>query len=184
MSLYRVRTVFSGPQGAPWVNTLYFDAAAGTAQQAATAVRAFWAVLMDPIKSNVTAQVELEVATLNSTTGATEAVSPVTATVLTGLATGEPLPLATQGLIRLRTGVFFAGKEIRGRCFVPGITENFSSTGRPDSALTAYMNTASTGLLAATGTELVVWSRTTGQYAPVVTMSPWSEFAVLRSRRD
>jgi hypothetical protein len=96
------------------------------------------------------------------------------------------MAFATQGLIRWRTGVFIAGRELRGRTFIPGATESRSANGRPDSTYITTAETAAQDLLdnAALGAALVVYSVTHRQVELVQSRSVWGQWAVLRSRRD
>ena len=52
-TLARVRTIFTGPAGSPWYSNLYFDAATGTAQNAADAAAPFWGAVDNLKKSTV-----------------------------------------------------------------------------------------------------------------------------------
>lgn len=184
MGMYRIRTVLTGNQGSPWLNTMYFDDGGGSAQQAADAAGLFWAECQDGMKTTIHWETEADVATIDEATGNTTAVTLTTPVDGDGVDSGNILPWATQGLVRFRTGVYLAGREIRGRAFIPGTTETFTATGLPDSSLTAYMQNAVTAVLGAANATLVVWSRKNQVSAVVSSGSPWNNYATLRSRRD
>lgn len=184
MGMYRVRTGFLGVQGSPWLNTLYFDDGGGTAQQAATAAGAFWEACDNMMKTDVAWATEADVALIDEATGQTTGITTTTPVTGVGDDSGNILPFATQGLARLRTGVFYNGREVRGRIFIPGTTETYQNSGRPDAAFTGTVDAAITALVGSANAQLVVWSRTQQLSAVVSGGSCWSQFAVLRSRRD
>jgi hypothetical protein len=124
------------------------------------------------------------VATVDSTTGDITALTAVTSQTGTGGSVGDALPYATQGLVRLRTGFFVGGKEIRGRIFIPGLTETDSDIGVPSSFVVGAWNTAVAALIADANSVLLVYSRKHAAGEAVVSGSAWNKWAVLRSRRD
>lgn len=183
--MYRVRTVFTGPAGAPWLNTLYFDEAGGSAQQAATAAGAFWGAVDAHINTAVSWSTEADVVTVNADTGAATGVISTIPITGAGAVASDILPRSSQGLIRLLTGVFNDGRQIRGRIFVPGLTETANGVGGIVAGATGLaLGTAASDLVADASSTLLVWSRSALQDHPVVATSVWSQFAVLRSRRD
>lgn len=184
MSIFRVRTRFTGPQGAPWLNTLYFEETGKTAADAAADTATFWGSVDTYISNQVAWAVEAEVYTLDATNGQPTDVTAVTPGTGNGARTGEPLPWATQGLIRWRTGVFIGGRELVGRTFIPGMSQADSTTGKPGTSTKAGVNSACNTLTASANSEIVVWSRKNGAAYSALTGSMWASFAVLRSRRD
>jgi len=109
----------------------------------------------------------------------------VTSTVVTGTEGTEKLPPATQGLIEWRTGFFVGGREIRGRTFIPGLSNSSSAAnGVPTSTWLTLAAAASTAIIGWTSSDFVVYSPTKHQKALVTAGQPWNEWAVLRSRRD
>lgn len=183
--MYRVTTLFSGPLvTGGGINQFYFDEAAGTASAAAAAARAFWQAAADVMSTQVVWTVEGEVELVDETGAITgvESTDPFTSN---GSSTGDPLPIATQGLIRWRTGFFMGGRELRGRTFIPGVTEGLNGTdGKPNSGALIEMNQAPAALLGASGAEFRIFSRTKNASATVVSGSAWTQWATLRSRRD
>ena len=183
MGMYRIRTTFSGLQGAPYLSTFYFSDGGGTAQQAATAAGNFWAAVDAKMSVAMTWVQDSEVAEVNVGTGAVEGVSSIVPMNGVGGVAGDALPPATQGLVRWRTGVFVAGREIRGRTFIPGCVES-ESNGLPAGSSTAVWNAAASALIADATSLFVVWSKTHGVEQVVTAGGAWNQFAVLRSRRD
>lgn len=188
--MYRVRTSLTGVQGSPWLSTMYFDVAGGTAQDAADAVGVFWTAMDNSMVSAVQWATEAEVAQVNASNGNLVMVHATTPASGTGASATEVLPIATQALIRWRTGSIVNGREVRGRTFIPGLVEANNDSGSPTSTLVTNYSAAAAALIADANSTLVVWHRPTtpggsdGSKHDVVTGSMWTEFAVLRSRRD
>lgn len=182
--LYRVQTVFTGVAGAPYYNTLHFLASAGSASQAAADAAGFWGVVDAYISSGCTWDLDTDVEVIDDVTGNIQNVVQVTAASGTGGSSADMLPPATQALIRWRTGSFIGGREIRGKTFVPAMTETNSTSGQPVSAMLTGIDNAALALYGSPNSQLVVYSRKNGQYASVTAASTWAQFAVLRSRRD
>lgn len=182
--MFRVRTVFSGVQGAPWVNTAYFSEGGGTAQQAATAVGAFWSSVDSLMEVSVSWTTLADVEELNAITGQVDGVQTTTPVTGGGVAATTGLPVATQGLVRWRSGQYAGGREIRGRWFIPGLATTSNTDGIPSSTMLSTVNTAAATLIGDANSSLMVWSRKNGTEVPATSGSCWTQFAVLRSRRD
>lgn len=181
--MLRIQTVFTGIVGSPYLSTMFFEST-GLAEMvdAQSAVRGFWEDLAGLMQSATTIQVQSDVDVIDPVTGHITATGSAPVAVLQA-GGNAPLPQATQGLVRWRSGVFVNGKEIRGRTFLPSMANDAQLGGKPSSALKVTADAAAAALLAAP-VNLVVWSRKNGMSAPVTSGSTWSEFAVLRSRRD
>lgn len=188
--MYRVRTAITGYGSYPALSTMFFNESGGTAQQAADAVRAYWAGFASSIGNGVSLQVEAEVALIDSADGSLTGSAPVTTTVVNGSSAGEPLPFATQALQRWITGVVLDGRFVRGRTFIPALTELLSTAGAPTTAILTTMATQAQNLIADANSVLVVWHRPSdptladGAAVVVAGHSEWAKWAVLRSRRD
>jgi hypothetical protein len=183
--LYRVRTGITGPQGSPYLSTMYFDATGpSTAQGAADAVRAFWNSLILQIHTGTLIQVENTVTSIDDTDGSPTAVIAVTNNLVTATATGDPEAWATQGLLEWHTGIFVAGREVRGRNFIPAPTSNQSSGGAPAAAYLTALNAAASALIADGFSEFRIYSRKNATSKAVTSRNAWTKWAVLRSRRD
>jgi hypothetical protein len=169
---------------------MFFGELGGTAQQAADAVRAFWASLASTLGNGVSAQVESDVAHIDENDGSLTGASATTTTAVAFTSSGEPLPFATQGLIRWTTGVVVNGRFLKGKTFVPAFTETNSTGGAPTAATLSSMSTAAQNLMADANSTLVVWHRETapgagdGEAVFVTGHTEWAKWAVLRSRRD
>lgn len=176
----------TGHPGAPYFSTMYFGGStSGEADAASDAVRAFWAGLVGFINTGLQIQVQSEVEQVDPVTGFVLQVFDFPQTVVA--ATGNaPLPFSTQGLIRWRTGSFVAGKEIRGRTFIPNLANDAQLNAVPSVGFLNSANAAGTALLLAGSPagDFGVWSRKNGSFHNASSRSTWSQFAVLRSRRD
>lgn len=186
--MLRTETEWTGVPGAPYYTVMHFEGAGATqAGAAAGATRALWDAIKASIRNDMTARVLPEVSEVNVATGEVEAtyINTLPPVVMTG--SGARQPLVVQGLVRLRTGAYVGGREIRGKVFLPGTTDANDTDGVPSTAYQTAMNTAFQNLvsssLAAT-VPLLVWSPTKGQAAQVTQVSTWAQWAILRSRRD
>lgn len=185
-TIARIRTIFTGVAGTPWYSNFYFDddgTAAGVYQ---TKVLAFWTALVPGhMRSGITATMVNPIPIM---TAAGSIVSVVTGAggSTNGSQSVDPLPPATQALLRLHTGVFEGGREIRGRVFVPGLTEADNSSAGVSSTLLADMSAAAASLQGSSGANgaWVVWSKKNASWAAITSWSGWNQFAVMRSRRD
>lgn len=185
MGIYRVRTVWTGVAGSPYYTNLYFTEIGGTAQEARNAVNAVFANMLASIRNDLRFTIETDVAVIDEVTGDIERVETTT-TALTGVGTSteDPLPPADQALMRLRTGVYNGGREIRGRVFVPGGVQTASDGGVPTVAHRNELNTRFAVLVTITSAQWVVWAKSRGAIAVVTSATAWDQWAVLRSRRD
>lgn len=184
--MLRVTGVFTGTPGSPMYNQLYFGGdTSGEAAAAANAADSFWGHLQNALDTRLEYTTGGEVEQVDPATGQIVDVHTITPQTVSFSGTGEPLPPATQGLLRLRTNNFVNGRRIRGRIFIPGVTELMTVDGQVITA-TQTLFTDAGNLLITNGAGaggLIVYSPTHHQEAPVVAVSPWSQFAVQRSRR-
>lgn len=182
--MLRVRTAFTGLTGAPYLNTLYFSGnSQAAADAAAAAAAAFWTTVDNQITSAVSWNVEDEVAEI-APNGQLTGVFVVNGGSGQGAEAQEPLPFASQVLVRWSTSSFLGGRQIRGRTFVPGMTELANTSGSVSSTVQSNIQGAINTLLADPDSTLVVWSRVNLAEVPVDQGSVWGQFAVLTSRRD
>lgn len=156
----------------------------GSAEAARSQVHDYLQALPGITSPNITYTISQEVQVVDEGTGdVTASIATVTSyDPTTGTAGGDQLPLATQGLVHLRTGVYVAGREVRGRIFVPGPVELVSSAGLPTSTYIDALQTAAELLLGGVGFS--VYSRTHHVRQAVSSVSVYPKWAVLRSRRD
>lgn len=182
----RVRSITTGVAGSPFYTNLYFTSNPGSDDPSdwVAAVAAFWDDLDLYISDTLSVVVEGEISVIDVATGQQTNAYSVAPATHDFSDSGDPLPTATQGLIRWQTSGFANGRRIRGHTFIPGMTETRNTGGIPDPAALAAMQAAADVLIADAPTELVVYSPTHHVYEPVDTANPWTKWAVLRSRRD
>ena len=176
------RIAWSGFIGAPGVSTFY-SLSAGSASQ--TAVRAFYNSIASALPSVVTVTFPSGGRIID--TDSHEAVGtwvdpspplPVTGTGGTGYAA------PTGAVVNWLTGVFNAGRELRGKTFlVPLTNAAFDIQGNIASATLTQLRSAATTLVGA-WTDMRIYSRSTGSIGAVTTATVPDFAAVLRSRRD
>lgn len=188
MPMLRVRTVFTGITGSPWVNTLNFGSptqtgSQGEADAAVAATGAFWGAVDQLMKSTVVWSTLPDVLFLGDDGVAANAYSTTPQTGA-GALTTDLLPIADQAVVRLLTGTFIGGRQLRGRIFVPGLCLSSNTNGALSTSSALVITTAGNTLNAATAPALGVWSRVNATTEVVSGISVWSQFGVLRSRRD
>lgn len=183
-NMYRVRTSATGIQGGNWVSTMYFNSAAGTPAQAHAAVVAFWTAVKTQVSTNVQMVTEGDVFTIDSATGNTLAVTAVAPVATLGTAAGTPIAAASQGLVRLLTGVYVGGRQIRGRLFVWGPITSALLNGGSSVAYRAAIDAACATLVATANADWVVYSRKNGVFSTITSAVTWTDLGVMRSRRD
>lgn len=188
--MYRVRTSMSGLQGAPYLSTMFFDSSGGTAQNAADAVRAYWAAIFPSLSNGLTATLEPDVYTMDPANGDALSTTTTTTTAVVGGSSFDKLPFESQALTRWTTGVFLSSRQVRGRTFIPGCTESLNTNGVVDPGFVGTVTTASGNLIANGTSVFVIWHRPTpaspssGSMVVVNGGTCWNQWAVLRSRRD
>lgn len=181
MPAYRIRTVFTGVPGSPYLNNFYFDSGTvGDASAAASAVYDFWNAVDTNMVNTIAWNIEDDVPLFQNPETITgwETVAGGSGA---GLASGDSLPWSTQLLVQWSTGVVFNNRRIRGRTFVPGFHENQNSAGVPIISLRDAVEAAADAMV---GSGLSIASRASNSFVPVTSAQVWSQWAVLRSRRD
>lgn len=202
MSLVRVQTVWTGVAGAPYYTNLYVIGPNSTGN--GEALHAAWAAFLTSIAgqlaSPMVATVDPELLEFDETTGnVTSAGSSITSTINFGNL-AEQLPHATQALIQWTTGGLVHNRRVKGRTFIPGVTETHNSPlGLPLPAIDNPLETAVATFLSTMSGRLRIWSRPFVQSDPakaaanpsrpgsahaVTTGSVAPYWAILRSRRD
>jgi hypothetical protein len=188
--MYRAVVHMSGVAGAPYYSVMNFSETGGTAQQAANAARQYWLNFQNLMRSGLLVTVLPEVRRVNEVTGALQGVESVTITPFTCADSAEAMPPATQGLCRWITGVVVGKRLLRGRTFIPALTQFTNNGGVPDAALITAMNAAATQLIGDANSAFQVWHRPTtaesgdGTGGVVTSHSAWTQFAQQRGRRD
>lgn len=186
VNIRRVEAEWTGLSGSPFLSVWNFRNEPGAADDYAEAVNDFLGVLSHLVHESLSVRVEPVQTIFDDTTGqptGTETASQAYTPPMTG--SGSMKSAATQGLLQLRTGVYAAGREIRGRLFIPAPTEG-GGDATPSPAYMADLTTAGNALVGAMTptTAWVVYSRSRGQSADITSTSAWNQYAVLRSRRD
>mgnify|MGYP003548401518 CR=1 FL=1 len=183
--LIRLRLAWTGPGGAG-LSTFYFTESGGSSgDDAAGAVEAFVEAIKGQVANDWTASLTGVQAIIDDATGTLVGTTGIGGGfTIGGDNSNEKSPLATQGLIQWGTGSVVSGRILRGRTFVPGVTDSVNDEGKPTSGYITALNTAAAALIADGSSVFRVWSREHGTSAAVTAGSCWNQFAVLRSRRD
>lgn len=184
VAINRVRVVYTGVAGTPWYSNFYTLNGAVTPAVAHSNVVSLMNAWAPEIGAGITATVEGDVSILESTTGQTTGVTTVAPVNVSATGTGDHLPYQTQGLVRLLTGSFAGGRQVRGRIFVPGPREAISAGAVPNAAYKTTLTNGFQAYLTAVGPAAVVWSRKNLSTPAIASFSIWDKFAILRSRRD
>lgn len=185
-ALRRVEIVWSGSPGSPYVSTFNLLHTAGQADNVANALEDWLTAMKPDFISGVTAKVQPEQTIFDDSTGAPTGVEVGPGpTAIGGSNTGEALPWATQGLIRLTTSTYLGSRRLAGRLFLPAMSAN-NSQGKPTPAFTGRVALATGALMVDLGAsnKWRVYSRTGHTSADVEAFTLWDNWAVLRSRRD
>lgn len=182
----RIRTIWTGVPGTPWFSNLYFEGGAATADAANAAVDTLMTSLAVIQSNQLAFTIEPTATILESTTGQPVDVTTTDGGTGVGGQAGDMVPRACQVLVRLDTGVFLEGRQVRGKFFLPGVGEAFNDgAGVPDAdMLSGVLDTFTTLLEAPGNPQLVVWSRARATVQVVTSAAVWSEWALLRTRRD
>lgn len=186
-SIRRVRTVFSGVAGTPWYSNFYFTLVNGTVQDHLDLVGAFWGAVDARIIPDVTWETESDVAVIDDATGQLTGIETGTGPSGVGSQAGIMLPASNQALVHWLTGSFLNGRQLRGRCFIPGLTETDNDAGGTLSATAQSVIQAAADALvtnSATPGPLRVFSKSGFTSATVSSADVPTKWAVLRSRRD
>lgn len=185
--MLRIKTVFQNTQGgAPYLSTMHFGGAdmQADADDAVTAVGAFWGAVDAIIVNQVTWATDAEVLVVNPSTGAVTGVLTTTPQTGTGGSSAEALSRALQILVKWNTGTFVNGRRLIGHTYVPALTETANDIGNVTAAARTTVDTAAEALINDINSELLIWSRTSLLVADAVSATVPQPFAILRSRRD
>lgn len=133
--------------------------------------------------NTMTWEFESEYRTLDETTGAPIGIHHLAEPPSGGPGIGSAqLADATQVLLQWNTGAVVAGRQLKGRTYLPGIAQSEIQNGNVRPQSVTAVQTAINGYLTQYQ-ELGVWSRRHGIMQPVTSGSIWNEFAVQRRRR-
>lgn len=187
MAIVRAEAVITGIGGGPGYSRMHYevsDPSEGSTDMdfVRDSWQAFWSALDNGMYVGVTVTTGTELLIVNPASGQVTGAVATESDVIVGTDTANPLPWATQGLIRLRTGVYAGGREARGRIFIPGFTENTNDLGRVTSTGLDILNAGGTALFSEGAATPVVISK--GAAYPVSSATAWNQWATLRGRRD
>ena len=175
------------PAGSGFVSVLYFDSA--TANTVARNDVGDWLGTTDTLLSNATHwSVRPDTRLLDDATG-TLVGAGTDGTIYSGTGNGASgsVPDAAQVLIRWSTNTIINGRFLKGRTYIPGCGADLMSNGNVSSAGLTGFNTEANDFITASPT-FGVWHRPVsgsgGQFVAADGASVWSEFAVLRGRRQ
>lgn len=183
--LWRVRHEIAGTYVVGGgITAFYFDSSAGTAQQAATAATAFWNGVKDMIHTSTVFTLQTEVVEIDDGTGHPNGVDTVSAASVTGTASEDPMSGLNQACVNWRTGTYIAGRERRGRTFIPALTEGDWTSGAWVSGRATLVATAITNLIGATNADFMIYSPTHNDSNLVTSGALKTKMSFLRSRRD
>ncbi len=182
--MYRVQTVVTGVAGAPYYCVGYFDAAAGTAQAAASE----WQVMLTGTRLLVPQgsvwTTGPEVPTVDPVTGEIVGINVVAVDPIVGTSISALAPRSSQSLISWSTGTFVGGRQIQGRTNIPCLLGNqVNGNGDIDNDWRVALQARVTALDGSPNLQHVVWSKKNGQWQPAEGVVR-TQLAVLRSRRD
>src|SRR4029453_11488130 len=210
-NILRQVALWNGFPGAPGDTTWYF---AGGTTTNVVQMRNFFAAIASLLPSSVTVQVQNTGDVVTAETGvATGSGAPggagggpgepgggaeagvaagwwsqASAAVVTGTA-GGGYSGPSGVVMRLETGVFVAGRRLRGRSFLVPMAGSIQDTnGTVAATPLGTLNTAAAAAVTASGTSWLVWHRPVGgsggSVSPVTSAGIPDKIAVLRSRRD
>jgi len=185
--MWRVKSLISQPVGGEALSQLYFSKLPGLEPGNAVArVGAFWNSYRAYMSTDYSVTVSGDVEVVDVDSGHLIEVTTIdSAGPYVGTDEGDRLPPQTQGLGRFPTGVYVAGRQLRGRMFLPGVTESNSTDGAPGGGYVSAVTEDLQNLAAVTITVIpLVYSHTHHVGAPMSGASLWSKWASLRSRRD
>jgi hypothetical protein len=199
VALYRLQSELLGLAGGTGLSTFHFLASGGDGEAAQDSVDAFWAVLQPYMNNSITVQPTNELVTFEDTTGDILSFTTTTGQSYTGSDPTVMLSPATQGLVRWGTEGVVNNRRVQGHTYIPGATEAVNDAGgRPNTEYRVKLGDAAAALIANINSIPAVWSRPreadpeadppvaarVGSSHQITGGSGWSQWAVLRGRRD
>lgn len=163
VTVYRVRAVWSGFQGAPGYTNFHFqDLTTDSARNAAgTAVKQFFTSLAPMLSTAWTITIQSEITEWDKDTGQLIGASTMTTppTPQVGTATPVAYPGGTGLCITWKTGSIWNGRRVVGRSFIVPAMGVYDTDGTLTTAAIAAANTAATGLIGAAAAQFSIWAK-------------------------
>lgn len=181
------------PSGSDHRSVFYFATATAVASQR-SALSTFLTVLNGSLDDHVAWNIENTGRELDDDTGTLTGVwTHATTFTQVGLGSGEMIPDASQVLMRWNTGTIIAGRFLKGRTYIPGMSTGGMVNGNVSSAIQTAWAAAGASLISA-GVGMGVWHRPKvitpgvpgsagGSFHNATAATVWPELAVLRRRR-
>jgi len=181
----RVQVIWTGgPVVGGGLSTFIFNDAVGTPAQQVAAVATFLTSCEDAMTNTMIWATDPQVITFDPATGQMTNSTAVTPADGQGTVSGDIMPPASQGVLKLMTELISNGRLVQGRIFLPGAVEADSTGGAPSLGYRENWDDGAAALIADSSVEWQVWARTAGTAAPVASATTWNKWGVLRSRRD
>lgn len=178
---------WSAPGGTGFRSVTYWDQNVPIGDQRA-ALSTFLGGLDLYIDSNCTWLIETTGRVQNDETGTLTGMwTDNTVATGVGAAVGDCVPDAAQMLLRWNASAIVNGRFLRGRTFIPGWSNTFVTDGNVNVATRTAVQTLINTFIAA-NVGFGVWHRPVasagGLLSDVASGSSWTDFAVLRRRRN
>nr|CRY97418.1 hypothetical protein [uncultured prokaryote] len=181
---FRFRTVFTGVAGTPWYSNIYFRQGGASVDDCGAALTTFWEAVDAVIFTGVDWAIESAVPILEDSTNEITSVTSWAGADGSGANAAEPLPYSNQAVILWNTGLYTGGRQLQGKCFVPGLTQTANDSGQLLAATQATIQTAALALVNDASSVLTVTSPTNLTSGIVNDTVVSRVIGVLRSRRD
>jgi len=182
---FRTEVEINGLQGSPLYSRLHWDSTGFDGQIGADAVanatHELWTDLAAFMHNQTVIAVMPEVALVDDSTRETTAVFITSEANIAGALSTERIASGLQLVAQHRSGQFVGGREVRGRTFIPGLTESANDSGRPigatRTAAAAAFDTWFTGHDPQGGILSI------HGFFPAMNTTIWTEFGFIDSRR-
>ena len=172
-TVYRVRAVWSGFQGAPgYSNFSFSDLTTDTARNVAgAAVKEFFTGLAAFLVTGCSIQVQPEVTEWDASTGQLTGASTMTTVPLASISTATAAPYAggSGAAITWKTGVIFNGRRVSGRTYLVPLQGCYEQEGTLSAAAITAIGSAATAFIGSAGADFAIWAK---QFADPVGEDP------------
>lgn len=183
----QILTTWQTPASSDGVSVMYFESGLSVNAQR-NALAALWAEIGNGLSNQIRWTVPSEGVEIEDSTGTlTGTWSDGIPLSDVGEGAAQPVPDASQILLRWRSETVVNGRFLRGRTFIPGLTVSNMVSGNIGTTALGVFQAAVTDFIAEPS-GLVIWHRpngaSPGSHDVATTGSVWSELAVLRRRRS